>query len=430
MTTFGLGRALGAAVLGAGLALQATGALAADKLTVVEVITSPPRTELVRKQIAAFQQANPGTEVELISLPWGQAFEKFLNMVQAGETPDIVEMPERWLGLYAANDQLEDLGPYLATWPEGATLGARAKQFGSVVDNKQYMIPYGYYLRAMFWNKKLFQQAGLTEAPKTVDDFMAANQKISALPGKYGYCMRGGPGSFNGAQMFMNIMNGKGGYFNADGTATFDEPGAVKGLDLLREVYAKGYAPKDSVNWGFNEIVAGFYSGTCAMLDQDPDALIGIAEKMPAADFAVAPMPVGPSGKSYPTLGYAGWAMFKDSEEKDAAWKLMAHMLAPQQNLEWAKVVGVLPIHDGADRDPFFGSEGFKGWFDQLKAPETYEFVTIPSHLENMGGFYDNVAVKGFQEVLLGRRTPADVAGEWSKYLTREQQAWMAKNRG
>jgi multiple sugar transport system substrate-binding protein len=282
----------------------------------------------------------------------------------------------------------------------------------------------------MFWNKELFRQAGLAEAPKTVDEFMAANEKISALPGKHGYCLRGAAGSFNGPQMFMNAMNGKGGYFNPDGTATFNEPGSVKGLELLQQVYQKGHAPKDSVNWGFNEIVAGFYSGTCAMLDQDPDALIGIAEKMKPEDFAVAPMPVGPSGKAYPTLGYAGWAMFADSEEKDAAWKLVAHLLSPAANLEWAKVVGVLPIHDGADQDPFFASESYKGWFEQLKRPEVYEFVTIPSHLENMGSFYDNLAVKGFQQVLLGQRTAKDVADEWSKFLTEQQQAWLAQNKG
>ena len=31
------------------------------------------------------------------------------------------------------------------------------------------------------------------------------------------------------------------------------------------------------MNWGFNEVVAGFYAGTCAMVDQDPDSLIAIA---------------------------------------------------------------------------------------------------------------------------------------------------------
>ena len=63
---------------------------------------------------------------------------------------------------------------------------------------------------------------------------------------------------------------------------------------MLADMYKDGLAPKDAVSWGFNETVTGFYTGTCAMLNQDPDALIGIAEKMSADDFAVAPMPVGP----------------------------------------------------------------------------------------------------------------------------------------
>ena len=82
--------------------------------------------------------------------------------------------------------------------------------------------------------------------------------------------------------------------FKPDGTSTWSEPGWVKGVTFLTDLYKNGYAPKDSVNWGFNEIVAGFYSGSCAMLDQDPDALIAIAQRMDAKDFAVAPMPVGP----------------------------------------------------------------------------------------------------------------------------------------
>lgn len=404
-------------------------AWAQTKVRVVEVITSPTRTELLQKQISAFEQANPGVKVELVSLPWGQAFEKFLNMVQAGDTPDLVEMPDRWLGLYANNNQLQDLTPYLAKWNEASTLGERAKQFGSVVNNKPYMVPYGYYVRAMFWNKRLFEQAGIKEAPKTIDDFMAAAQKVSAIPGKYGFCLRGGAGGFNTVQMFMNAMNNKPGYFNANGTATFGEAGSVKGLQMLADIYQKGYAPKESVNWGFNEIVSGFYSGTCAMLDQDPDALIGIADKMKAEDFAVAPMPVGPGGKAYPTLGYAGWAMFANSKVKDDAWKLMGHLLSARSNADFAKVVGVLPIHNGAEQDPYFASPQFAGWFEELKSPDRFEFVTIPGYLENLGQFYDSISLKGYQQVLLGQRKADDVAAEWSKFLSEQQQAWMAKNK-
>ncbi|RUW29443.1 sugar ABC transporter substrate-binding protein, partial [Mesorhizobium sp. M1A.F.Ca.IN.020.06.1.1] len=345
----------------AGLAISAGAALADTTIKMVEVITSPPRTEFLKKQIAEFEQANPGIKVELVSLPWGQAFEKFLTMVQAGDTPDVVEMPERWMGLYANNGQLEDLGPYMAKWDDAKTLGDRAKQFGSTVNNTQFMIPYGYYVNALFWNKKLFKEAGLDRPPENLDEFVEFSKKISAIPGKYGYCLRGGPGAFNGMHMFMNIANGKGGYFTEDGTSTINEEGSVKGLQMLADMYKNGLAPKDSVSWGFNETVTGFYSGTCAMLNQDPDALLGIADKMSADDFAVAPLPVGPSGKSYPTLGYAGWAMFANSQHKDEAWKLMATLLSPKDNLEWAKEVGVVPIHNGADQDAHFKTEQFKG---------------------------------------------------------------------
>ena len=411
----------------AALALGAAAAWAETKVQLVEVITSPQRTEFLKGQLAEFEKANPDIKVEVVSLPWGQAFEKFLSMVQAGETPDVVEMPDRWVGLYGTNGQLEALGPYMKEWAEAKTLGERAIQFGSTVKNTQYMIPYGYYARAMFWNKKLFAEAGLSGPPKTIEEFVDSSKKITALGGgKTGYCLRGGPGAFGGIQMFMNIANGKPGFFNEDGTSTFNEAGSLKGLQMMQDLYTSGSVPKDSISWGFNEIVTGFYTGTCAMLDQDPDALIGIAEKMKAEDFAVAPMPTGPDGKSYPTLGFAGWSMFADSTVKPEAWKVIAFLSENKQNLGWAKFVGVLPIHNGADQDAHFKSEQFKGWFEELSNPDKYVFVTTPTHLENLGVFYDSMVPTGFQELLLGKKTAKEVGDTWAAFLTKEQQNYLA----
>src|SRR4029450_12762011 len=133
---------------------------------------------------------------------------------------------------------------------------------------------------------------------------------------------------------------GKGDWFTKDGTSTFNEPGAVKGFQFLVDLYQKGYAPKDSVNWGFNEIVSGFYSGTCAMLDQDPDALIAIAERMNQDDYDIAPMPKGPAGKAFPTIGYGSWSMFSTTKDKDLAWKLIATLAGPEGNIAWNKKIG------------------------------------------------------------------------------------------
>ena len=283
------------------VALLAGQAQADTTLQLTEVITSPQRTELLKGMIAKFEAANPGVKVEVTSLPWGQAFEKLATMVQGGQIPDVVEMPDRWLSLYANNGQLESLKPWMDQWPETKELTDRTIEFGSVVKDTPYMIPYGFYIRALFWNKKLFKAAGMDGPPETMADFMEASKKISALGGgKTGYCLRGGPGATNGYMMMMANEYGSNEWFDQDGNSMLDKPEAVAGLQFLVDMYKNGYVSKDSVNWGFNEIVAGFYSGSCAMLDQDPDALIAIAEKMPKEDFAVAPMPLGPRGQVVP----------------------------------------------------------------------------------------------------------------------------------
>ena len=65
-------------IAGAAVAAFYVGTASADTtLKLVEVITSPERTETLKGIVKDFETANPGTTVEIISLPWGEAFEKF-----------------------------------------------------------------------------------------------------------------------------------------------------------------------------------------------------------------------------------------------------------------------------------------------------------------------------------------------------------------
>ncbi|MBB4404286.1 MULTISPECIES: sugar ABC transporter substrate-binding protein [Rhizobium/Agrobacterium group] len=406
-------------------ALMTGTALADTTLKLVEVITSPERTETLKGIVSKFEAANPGTKVEIISLPWSEAFQKFATMVSAGDVPDVMEMPDTWLSLYANNGMLESLEPYLAKWEHTAGLSERTLELGRDVKDTAYMLPYGFYLRAMFYNKKLLAEAGVKEPPKTLEEFADASKKVAALPGKSGYCLRGGPGGLNGWVMFGASMAGSNEFFTKDGTSTFDSPGWVKGLTYVIDLYKNGYAPKDSVNWGFNEIVAGFYSGTCAFLDQDPDALIAIAQRMKPEDFGVMTMPKGPDGKTFPTIGFAGWSMMSKSENKDLSWKLIETLEGPEGNIEWNKKTGALPVHKSAEKDPFYASEQFKGWFDEL-ADKNAVPTTMPTYLEEFAFFKDSLVIKTSQEALLGDITPEDLAKQWADYMTKAQQKFLA----
>ena len=160
-------------------AMMAGTAFADTTLKLVEVITSPERTETLKSIVAQFEAANPGTKVDIISLPWNEAFQKFATMVSAGDTPDVMEMPDTWVSLYGNNGMLESLEPYLAKWEHTKELTPRALELGRYVKNTAYMLPYGFYLRAMFYNKKLLKDAGVGEPPKTMDEFVKASDSVS-----------------------------------------------------------------------------------------------------------------------------------------------------------------------------------------------------------------------------------------------------------
>ena len=394
---------------------------AAITLKLVEVITSPERTETLKAIVSTFEAANPGTQVEIISLPWGPSFEKFATMVAAGDTPDVVEMPDMWLALYVNNGALESLEPYLAAWSHTAELNSRTLQLARVVHNTAYMLPYGFYLRALYYNRKLFAAAGVSAAPRTLEEFLDVSRRISALPGKYGYCLRGGAGGVNAWMMFGALAAGTDRYFHPDGTSTFNDPGWIRGFTTLAELYKSGLAPRDSINWGYNDIVAGFYSGVCAMIDNDPDALIAIAARMKPEDYGIAPWIKGAGGKSFPTIGYGGWSMFANSQHKELAWRLIATLDGLEGNRAWLARIGALPIYSAEAKDAIYADARYRGWFDELADPDTVPMI-MPMDLRTWALFANSVVPRTTQKVLLGRESVADMAQQWSQIMTRARQ--------
>ena len=162
-------------------------------------------------------------------------------MVSAGDIPDVMEMPDTWLSLYANNGMLESLEPYLAKWEH--TDGSDRPRARARPRRQQHRLYAA--LRLLSAGDVLQQEAACrrpasTAPPKTLDEFVAAAEKVSTLPGKYGYCMRGGPGGLNGWVMFAATMAGDNTFFNDDGTSTMNSEGWVKGLTWMRRSLQEG----------------------------------------------------------------------------------------------------------------------------------------------------------------------------------------------
>ena len=90
-------------LLALSVSLFSCASFAATKLTLVEVITSPARTEMLQKMLTAYKAQHPDVEIEVVSLPWGQAFEKLGTMIQSGQYAGVRDIPCSWQWLDARN---------------------------------------------------------------------------------------------------------------------------------------------------------------------------------------------------------------------------------------------------------------------------------------------------------------------------------------
>ncbi|MDQ0472056.1 ABC transporter substrate-binding protein [Labrys wisconsinensis] len=406
--------------------LALAGAAQAGELTMVEVLTSPARTELITSQLAEFEKANPDIKVNLISLPYDSSFEKLLTMYKSGQAPDVVELADRWGGLYVKGHQLEPLDRYIAKTPELASILPSVIELGKVGTKSVYRLPYGFDIRALYYSKDMLQQAGV-EPPRTMDDFFKAAAIVTEkLPGKYGYCMRAGKGGGYGWGSFPMQFGATGSFFDADGNSLYAFPAFQEGMQKYADLYRKGYSPRESIAWGFGDSVAGFTSGQCALLDQDPDALPDILKKMDPSKFGVVPIPTGATGKAFPSMGYFSWAMSAASRNKDEAWKLIAFLMADKQNLALDKYLFMAPVHVGAEKDPFYAADVWKAFLTTLQQPQTYQTWTQPAYLPEWGTLYDKTMMEDGQAILLGQKDVKETAEKWAAVLTAAQKRYLA----
>ncbi|RKP49851.1 sugar ABC transporter substrate-binding protein [Cohnella endophytica] len=394
------------------------------KLTMIESLSSPKRTEFLQQSIKEFEAQNPNITVELITPPLESADNKINTMLSAKQTLDILEVRDITVKQFVNNGYLENLDSYASQWPDYGTLTPGALTMAKDVDNKAYYIPYGIYQRQLFYRKDLFAEKGL-EVPKTWEELYEVGKKLTdPAKNKYGYSYRGGAGGEQYITQIVQDYNGsnvnpKDSVFNNDGSSIFSTPGAVDALEMLKKIY-KEVSPPDSANWAFAEQVQGFTSGTTAMLIQDPDTIDTVATSLDASQWGTAPLPTGPSGVSHFVLGAAGWGMTNYSEHKEEAWKLISFLSSPEQNLKFAKTSGVIPIHTTAGSDEFFKTGAYAPYIEMGKQPEKYVGVKPFTNYQGYALYKKNGTEKG-QAFIMGRTGAADFAKEFDEFWKKEK---------
>jgi len=387
-------------------------------LRMIESLTSPSRTALIKASIDKFMAQNTNIKVELISPPFDQADNKIRTMLAAKQPLDVLEVRDLNVAEFVNNKYVEPLNDYTGSWSDFGTVTAVAKSVASVKD-KLYFIPNGLYQRQLFYRADWLKEAGIN-APVTYEELVNASVKLTdAAKNRYGFSFRGGPGA-NGVPDTLiqaydaDKINVDDAMFLKDGGTIYSSPEAKTALDLYVKLYKEG-SPPDSINWGFQEQVQAFTSGVTAFLLQDPDVIQVLSENMQEGTWATAPMPTGPSGKAMISAGGAGWGITSHSENKEAAWKLITFLSSPEENTQLSKSHGTVPIHSSATEDEFFQKGPYKTLLDMTNKPDTFINFKPPFEYP-ANGQWGTVAMESGQAMLLGQTSVEDTLTKWNEY--------------
>ncbi|MFJ6013285.1 extracellular solute-binding protein [Streptomyces sp. NPDC092952] len=299
----------------------------------------------VFKKIAeGFTKQHPKVKVKYVNVPFGEAQNKFKNAAQAGSgAPDVIRSEVAWTPEFA------DLG-YLAPL-DGTPALKNADDFlkqaaaSTKYNGKTYAVPQVIDSMGIFYNKKMFKDAGV-EPPATVNDLKTVAKKIKDKTGKTGLYLRG-----DDSYYFLSFLYGEGGDLVDAGAKkiTVDNAAGVKAFGVVKDLVDSGAAKTDATD-GWENMMQSFKNGDVAMMINGPWA---VADTLTGKQFTdkenlgIAPVPAGSAAQGAPQGGH-NLAVYAGSKNLDASYAFVEYMTSVESQAQAAGELNLLPTRNSA----------------------------------------------------------------------------------
>ncbi|MFS2279614.1 sugar ABC transporter substrate-binding protein [Microbacterium sp. OR21] len=397
-------------------------------LQMVESLTNPARTELIRGLLDDFEKENPDIKVTLVSPPTEQADQKIQQMLQSGKGVDVLEVRDITVGPFSNNGWLRDLSADVKKWDGWDALTENAQSASVAEDGKSYFLPYGFYGLSLFYRKDLVQQAGFDGPPSSWKDLLEQASKIQD-PSKniYGYAFRGGQNANSNVVAAIEAytiddLDVDDAFLLKNGDTMFSAPEAQDAVDDYFELFEKA-SPPSAVSWGYPEMVAGFTNGSTAFLLQDPEVIATVQDSsLKPEQWDTAPLLTGPTGKAAQPLAVAGWGVAEKSDHSDAAVKLVEFLASEEPATEFAQANSLVPIVSSAADDEFYKTGPWTSYVTMTENPDTYINVRQPRGVSWWTEWIQK-SDQDVQKVLLGNMTTEELLTSWDEFWTEKYAA-------
>ena len=301
----------------------------------IATYADPFEVEIVTQQAEAYMTENP--DVELIIEPVaGDFWEVLKTRMVANNEPDIFYMDIFQAAQFIDAEKLEPLDDVLS--PEDAADFEPALLNGfRGQDDTLYSIPKDFSTLGLYYNKDIFEAAGLQ--PPTTWDELTETAAALTKDGVVGLSLQ------NGIDRAQPFFYSNGGSMMKDGKPTLNDPKNIEAYEYWIGLINDGYAQTPQqlgVGWNGD----AFASGIAAMTVEGTWMVNSMLEVAPDLNYGVVPIPQKevPASMQF-TVGYS---MSKNSENKEVAKDVIRFLTSSEQQQVVADAGRAMPSRTSA----------------------------------------------------------------------------------
>ena len=334
------------------------------------------------KIIEMFEAENPDIQVQLEPVGSGDYYARILTQIAAGDPPDLLQIGDDAVPMFVDRGAFVPLDDFIASenYPLDTSIYLPGVMEPGKWEGVQYLLPKDFSPMAIYYNKKLFDAAGVAYPAEgwTWDDLLATAQALTKSDAS-GNVVQWGiqlPGPWTtGFEYWVAAAGGS--LISEDGTSFvgyMDSPEVQNAVQFYADLYNKHkVAPPPADMNAFGGGNSEFDNGTAAMRLFGRWPQSGMKEN-PNIDLGVAPLPAGAQRAG--VLFWGGFGVSSLSDNPEAAWRFLRYYTGAEGAQVWKDwalpTVKSVAEESGLSTDPIEGV-----WLNELNhlAPRAYVFT-------------------------------------------------------
>ncbi|GGD83159.1 ABC transporter substrate-binding protein [Paenibacillus nasutitermitis] len=371
------------------------------KISFWHIYSDGPMKTLMDQLLADFQKEHKNITVDQLGVNFFDYWTKLSTAMAAGSGPDLALNDTSTLPSRAKSGAILNVDSFIEK--DGVNL---ADFFPVLVDKmkydgKMFGMPNDTDVRVLYYNKKMFKDAGLdpNKPPANWDELEQYADKLTKWNDKKMLDVIGFSPSIGNLHLWTMAWANGGGFWDDQGKPTFNKPENVEALTWMKKIQDK-YGVKAMSAFNSQASALGFspfIAGKAAMVVDVNNLYQDIKTRAPDMEFGIAPIPYTKTPASWSAGFDLELVNNKDDKRAAAAWELMKYLTSADVQVKIHEASGSLVSNVKAAQDPkFMNDENWKMIVDQMKVSRFIEYVeAMPSWHGNLDPVEQSVLNSG-----------------------------------